>query len=181
MNRFLIWRLAEKKNISIDFPDSLIMSAAIEWNNGGNPKEYLKQAFNILSEIRHKLSDAEFLFYEAPHFGVYLDGQPFIEVEWPQNLTDRMRNFLKDAHENNWRPSFEGSMNCWSCLLEKSPDLQQQLIQAWEAKEIDIVNGTYALPFSLFSPVALQYREFQVGTEKFKQLFGNAPKTYECQ
>ena len=51
LNRFLIWRLAEKKNISIDFPDSLIMSAAIEWNNGGNPKEYLKQAFNILSEI----------------------------------------------------------------------------------------------------------------------------------
>ena len=181
LNRFLIWRLAERKNVAVEFPDSLIMSAAAAWNKGTSPDEYLRKAFRILADIRRNLSNTEFLFYEAPHFGVYLDGQPFIEVEWPQNLIDRMRNFLKDAHENQWRPSFEGSMNCWSHLLEKSPDLQQELVQAWNAGEIDLVNGTYALPFSLFSPLAMQYREFQQGSEHFQQLFGKKPKTYECQ
>lgn len=181
LNRFLIWRLAEQKNTEVEFPDSLIMAAAAAWSKGENVVGKLQQAFSRLSEIRHELSQTEFLFYEAPHFGVFLDGQPFIEVEWPQNLVDRMRGFLKLAHEYGWRPSLEGSANCWSYLLEKAPELRRDLVRAWDAGEIDLVNGTYALPFALFSPLGMQYREFQLGAERFKELFGRPAKTYECQ
>ena len=181
LNRFLLWRLAERKKTAVEFPDARILEAAAAWSRGGDPEPILREAFHELRRIRERLSRAEFLFYEAPHFGVYLDGQPFIEVEWPQNLADRMRSFLRDAHEFRWRPSLEGSANCWSYFLEKEPDLKRELVRAWKAGEIDLVNGTYALPFALLSPLGMQYREFQLGTERFTEIFGQPAKTYECQ
>jgi hypothetical protein len=120
-------------------------------------------------------------FLEFPHQGILLPDKGFFELEWPEFARQMIESYLKQVDDYGYRLSLEAGANCWRNLTRRFPSLGRKLKDLWQAGKLDLTNGTQTLPFGLRSPLAFQYWQFRVGGESFREVFGRAAGTYQCQ
>ncbi|MBQ6472941.1 MAG: hypothetical protein IJJ33_13235 [Victivallales bacterium] len=140
----------------------------------------LKKAFDGLAALRCRLSPAGIEMFDCPHAGVIQENEGYFELEWPEGAR-RMLERLCNASRRGYRFAPELGASCWNRLLVRYPDLQKELQEGLALGWVEIVNGTWSLPYSQVSPLAQQYRQFQLGQEKLEELFGSRAKCYVCQ
>ncbi|MBQ9787030.1 MAG: hypothetical protein IJW33_02540 [Lentisphaeria bacterium] len=174
----LVWLLDLKNTTSarLDTADEYFLTAV----KIGDQK-HLKRAFELLAEIRQELIPIDIRIAEYPHSGIMFDDQGFFEMDWPEGSYRKVSALLDDVEKNNYRCGFEMGASCWEKFTRKFPTLVPRIRRLWEEGKIELSNGTWSLPYSEFSPLAMQYWQFQYGMETFKDIFGKAPELYQCQ
>ena len=143
--------------------------------------ESLKNAFDILYQIRTKYIPLDLQIAEFPHAGILLPESGFFELEWPEGTRGIVNAHLNDVERNNYAASFELSGSDWCALQKQFPEMVKRVGKLWDQKKIDLTNGTWGLPYAFVSPMNLQYFQFRCGQEAFRSVFGRAPELYECQ
>ncbi|MBR2910469.1 MAG: hypothetical protein IKC05_02555 [Lentisphaeria bacterium] len=144
-------------------------------------QKQLKQAFETFACLRKKYIPTDYRFAEFPHAGILFPGIGFFELEWPEGSRQILLAHLHDAETNNYRASFELGANCWKELNELYPGMIGRFKELWHEKKITLTNGTWGLPYSFVSPLALQFWQFKSGNAQFEKLFGKSPDIYQCQ
>ena len=79
------------------------------------------------------------------------------------------------------RLAFEAGGGCWKHFAARYPATAARLGRLAREGKIELTNGTYSLPYSLLSSTAAQYWQFAAGAAAFRETFGFAPVTYQCQ
>lgn len=141
----------------------------------------LRRAFQCLYQLRIKYIALDFRFVEYPHAGILFRERGFFELEWPEGSRQIISALLHDAHACNYHVGFELGANCWAMLHEYYPGLLEFASKLWKQGNIELVNGTYSLPYAFVSPLLLQYWQFVLGHNIFRMLFNKIPDIYQCQ
>ncbi len=186
VNRLLVQWLLELEGGSksgVAEADKFIMQALTAFNEGDSEKitVNLKQAFETLAGIRRAVAPVEMKFIEIPHIGILLDDKAFFEFEWPEFSRKILDSYFCNAEHYGFRLALEAGASCWEKLLARYPKFADRMRKTLASGNLELVNGTFSLPYALLSPLAVQYLQFEKGTQIFKKLFGKSPGTYQCQ
>ncbi len=141
----------------------------------------LQQAFQALATLRAAHSRVAMHFCECPHMGILLDRAGWFELEWPEHSRRYIETYLDFIAQQDYRVSLEAGAGCWRNLHARFPILTKRLGELWAAGKVDLLNGTETLPFALLSPLLMQYWQFRVGQETFRNVFGRVPEVYAAQ
>ena len=180
--QWMLRLLGENENEIVD-ADVFYRSAAENFIRGNFDKvqDDLQRAFRYLEQIRKKYVSTDYRIAEFPHAGILFPENGFFELEWPEGSRQILSAHLLDAEVNNYRAGFELGASCWKELNELYPDMVGRFKKLWHEKKITLTNGTWGLPYSFVSPLALQYGQLACGHAQFKKIFGQAPAIYQCQ
>ena len=186
VNRLQIQRLLLFCGASRDLvsdADRHYREAVTAWltNDEAQAREKLGAAFSALTTVRCQHSRLDALLYEAPHIGLLLRDKGFFELEWPAHSRRTLLSYIGQIEKHGYRVSVEGGAGCWRNLVKRFPRLGEAILEQWQAGKLDLTNGTYSLPFALLSPLTLQYWQFRVGRETFREAFGRCPDYYQAQ
>ena len=186
VNRLQIQRLLTLRGASRDLvadADSHYLEACTAWLGGRDEhaRAGLGAAFSALADLRRQHSKLEAYLCEIPHIGLLLADKGFFELEWPAHSRRTLLSYINQIEKHGYRVSVEGGAGCWRNLVKRFPRLGDAIRKQWHAGTMDLTNGTYSLPFALLSPLALQYWQFRVGRETFRETFGAAPHYYQAQ
>jgi len=186
VNRLQIQRLLALRGAprdAVSDADQHYREAVAAWlaAEEGRAREGLGAAFSALADLRRRHSQLELCMCEVPHMGVLLPEAGFFELEWPALSRRTLLSYVEQIEKHGYRVSVEAGAGCWRNLVARFPHLGETLREQWAAGGLDLTNGTYSLPFALLSPLALQYWQFRVGRETFKDAFGMCPDYYQAQ
>ncbi len=186
LNRLMLQWLLDRKGAdrnAVTHADRSVLAALNAWQGADaeSTKAHLRTAFECLTEIRRDHSKLELCFLEFPHLGILFEKVGFFELEWPEQTRQTLLSYLANIKQHGYRVNLEGGASCWKNLAKRFPSLIGQLQNAWSQHNIEMTNGTFALPLALFSPLALQYWQFRSGQETFSHIFGRTPSVYQCQ
>jgi hypothetical protein len=186
LNRlFIQWLLClkGKSKAKVTLADQAYLKAIKKWKDK-NEKEAQKEltcAFEELAKVRQDLSGLEVRFLEYPHLGILFEDKGFFELEWPEYSRKMILSYFEQIEKHGYKVSIEAGASCWKNLINRYPDLGIKLKELWQNGKVELTNGTFSLPYALMSPLSLQYWQFRKGAETFKNIFREAPITYQCQ
>jgi len=156
------------------------MTACLAGRDAGARRE-LARAFEQLADLRRTLSPMDLVFLEHPHIGILFEDKGFFEFEWPQGTRDMLQSYIEQVRTRGYKVHLEAGADSWRNMATRYPRLIESMAALWKQGRIELTNGTHSLPYALLSPLSLQYRQFQVGTETFASVFGKKPEVYQCQ
>lgn len=185
VNRFLINWLAELFLGTADFSQAdtfYKMSIGYVLNEDMDSAEkQLGMAFQTLAEIRKGYSKTNIKFIEIPHIGILFEDEGFFEFEWPEFTRMRIEKLLDFTENTESKVAFEVGTSCWKNFARLFPETINRLNKLKTAGKTSVTNGTFSLPYALYSPVGIQYWQFENGMREYQNLFGNSSPTYQCQ
>jgi hypothetical protein len=186
VNRFFLQWFLEKRGQpreAVREADAHYEGAVKAWhrNDPAGAASGLARAFEQLAALRVSHSRLDIHFCECPHMGILLDRAGWFELEWPEQSRQHLESYLDHVARHGYRVSLEAGGNCWRNLQARFPELMSRLAGLWADKKIDLLNGTFSLPYTLLSPLLLQYWQMRVGHDAFRQVFGRVPDMYEAQ
>ena len=142
----------------------------------------LTSAFQVLVEIKRNCSHTEFKFIEVPHIGILFEDVGFFEFEWPEFTRKRLEKFLDFAENDSCKIAFEAGGSCWKNFANHFPGTIKRLNRLRKSGKATVTNGTFSLPYALYSPVGIQYWQFEYGLREHEKIFGRDIKpVYQCQ
>lgn len=186
LNRFMMQWLLDLKGRSrsdvgpADASFRQAMTACLAGRHAEARRE-LGRAFERLAELRRILSPMDLVFLEHPHIGILFEDKGFFEFEWPQGTRDMLWSYIEQVRTRGYKVHLEAGADSWRNMATRYPRLIENLASLWKQGRIELTNGTHSLPYALLSPLSLQYRQFQVGSETFASVFGKRPEVYQCQ
>jgi hypothetical protein len=186
INRFLINWLGElfSQPPLFDESDYYFRQAIANALNGqlDVAENKLAHAFKSLAKIRHNYSRTEIKFIEAPHIGILFEDEGFFEFEWPDFTRMRIEKLLDFTENNSSKVAFEAGGSCWKHFSGRYPQTIERLNKLKLTKKATVTNGTFSLPYALYSPVGIQYWQFEFGLREHKNIFADDHlPVYQCQ
>ncbi|MCF6174886.1 MAG: hypothetical protein L3J71_03880 [Victivallaceae bacterium] len=185
INRFLVNWLGElfAENVEFEKADSHYQQAVTCSINGemDTAVNELTFAFQALAKIRKVYSQSEFKFIEVPHIGILFEDVGFFEFEWPEFTRIRIEKLLDFAENSSSKVAFEAGGSCWKNFTKRYPATMERLNKAIEKGQAAVTNGTFSLPYALYSPIGMQYWQLEFGLSEHKNIFTNNSPVYQCQ
>lgn len=185
VNRFLINWLAELFEETANFSQADVFykkAIATALNEDMDLAEkQLGIAFQTLAGMRKDYSTMDIKFIEIPHIGILFEDKGFFEFEWPEFTRMRIEKLLDFTEDGKCKMAFEVGASCWKNFAQIFPETIKRLNELKTAKKISVTNGTFSLPYALYSPVGIQYWQFENGMREYQNLFGNSSPVYQCQ
>ena len=185
-NRFLINWLGELFSGKVDFSgaDRDYLQAVDLAVSGDSEaaKTKLTSAFQNLAKIRRIYSKSTFKFVEIPHIGILFDDAGFFEFERPEFTRMRIEKQLDFTENSSCKTAFEAGMSCWKNFAALYPETIKRLSRLKKAGKTSVTNGTFSLPYAQYSPVGVQYWQFEFGINEYHNIFASeTTPVYQCQ
>ena len=186
LNRLLVQWFLEMNAVdraAVDVADRSYRLAVAAWQAGDETAvtRHLGAAFDALARLRASRSPLEVRFIECPHLGILFRDLGFFELEWPQYSRDNLLSLLDQTERHGYKMGLEAGASCWRNFTDRYPELRDRMVDLVRRGNIELLNGTFSLPYALMSPLSLQYWQFKLGRRVFEEVFGVAPVTYACQ
>jgi hypothetical protein len=185
-NRFLIHWLGELFSKRVEFKKAdyhyqKAVSCAFKGKMDRATDE-LTLAFQVLAELRKSCSCSEFKFIEVPHIGILFEDVGFFEFEWPEFTRMRMEKLFDFTENYSCKVAFEAGASCWKNFATRYPETIKRLNKLRKSGKTTVSNGTFSLPYALYSPVGIQYWQFERGLKEHKNIFDRDVRpVYQCQ
>ena len=176
-------RCMDQDQIDLSQSEAAVIEAADALAGGNIPQaeRQLASAFEQLEKKNRPLQPVPAVFTDTLHGGELYPDIGYFEIDWPDHPAEVMRDYLHWARTRSYRYNVDLGATTVRELAVRYPDLFEDLKRAHDEGLVEFVNGSCNQPYPPFHSLESQIRQFDVGTQIWKDLFGSKVRTYASQ